>query len=1205
MTDMTQEMTTRTQEEIESWMQSYIGNLLSQAPEDIQLSLPLDAFALDSVNIVRMAGELEDLLQIEVESSLIYEYECLQAFCHQLERMHRGSHAREMESGEALGINIVASFTAEPVEESLVHWLRTLGYKPSIRFAGYNQVFQEMLNPASSLVRDPEGIGVILCRIEDSFRFETDRVESEAAGRMTENFIEALQTCAARNPGTLVLALCPHSSQQVRKLGLSDCLDSLDAKILEAAEVLSNVVALDLRDMSSRYQLPRVLDEARDQLGHIPFTQACFGSLGTEIARVCMNLRMPPKKVVVLDCDQTLWQGVVGEDGPLGIKLSAPFLAMQRFMLQQREQGKLLCLASKNNEADVMEVFDLRPDMVLSSDDFIATRINWNRKSQSLQELAAELNLGLDSFIFVDDNSAECEEVALAHPEVTVIRVPENPEQIPSLLAHHWAFDSLVVTREDRKRTELYRSNLAREALRETSSSFEEFLATLNVQTQIQSLNSEQVARAAQLTHRTNQFNATTIRRNEHEIQSLMERPECLSASVQVADRFGDYGFVGLLICFEENEQLNIETFLMSCRVLGKRVEQAMMRWIAEQARDRGLARIAVQCRVTEKNQPLRQFFTALGLEVDDESQDLQTFLMDLNAIEESIAASTKNVIVSDILPETSTASVSKSRDRAMCLSPALQKIAEVGGETKVILAAIRGQATLRRGELKTAFIAPRTAWQKKISAIWCEVLQIDRVGIYDSFFELGGDSLKAAEVFARMWELGAPESISLVNIPEPTVAVVCQAIEDVKAGRTPTLVADLVSLEEEGKVPDDILHEAYDPTTYDAPMRRVFMTGATGYLGAFLLAELMEQTEVTVNCLVRASTGSEGRRRVQGNLERYGIWQDEYAHRIDITLGELTEPQFGLSVEEFSGLAREIDTIFHSGAWVNFVFPYERLKPAHVDALETVMRLAVAAKPKPIALHFISTLGVIMSTGYGEDEVVSEDGRLQHVEGLLNGYEQAKHVADKMAWTGMTERGIPTAIYRPGMVGGHSETGEYHKVDEFLSSFYKGCIQLGSWPLLNTTWEVVPVDYVCRAIVHGAKDPKNLNHAYFTLHPEPTPVADYIRWFQEFGYSIRALPWEVWKKELLSQGTEKLRENALFPYVDFIRALYEEQVRFPATDRSNFNRLTDAAGLKCPGQLTVLERYMRYFIKKGYVPSPPNQAAVASVVPLEPVSAT
>ncbi|MCB9766076.1 MAG: SDR family oxidoreductase, partial [Alphaproteobacteria bacterium] len=299
-------------------------------------------------------------------------------------------------------------------------------------------------------------------------------------------------------------------------------------------------------------------------------------------------------------------------------------------------------------------------------------------------------------------------------------------------------------------------------------------------------------------------------------------------------------------------------------------------------------------------------------------------------------------------------------------------------------------------------------------------------------------------------------------------------------------------------------------------------------------------------------------------------------------------EPFFGMGEPAFVALAERIDTIFHAAAWVNFVYPYGRLAPTNVHSTETVLRLAIAALPKPIAVHFVSTLGVIMSTGYGRGRLVRETDPLLHADDLLNGYEQTKYASDKMVWTAFQERGIPGAIYRPGMVSGPSH-GTYHKLDEFLPQFLKGCIQLRCWPLVDTTWEIAPIDFVSRAIVHIARKHTNLNQAYFTLHPKPTPVSEYIAWHRRFGYDVRGLPWDTWKRELLSLGTERLRKNALFPFVDFIRALSEEQVYFPPTERARFHAAIADMPYEMPDQLELLERYTRYFVRCGYYENLPS----------------
>ncbi len=264
------------------------------------------------------------------------------------------------------------------------------------------------------------------------------------------------------------------------------------------------------------------------------------------LARKIFALQSYPYKVIALDCDYTLWSGICGEDGVAGVKIDPPFRGLQEFIVAQQAAGKLICLCSKNQEEDVFAVFDQHQDMVLKRHHLVNWRINWESKSENLKALATELQLSLDSFIFIDDNPVECAEVRANCPEVLTLQLPEQPDRIPQFLEHYWAFDQLQATEEDQQRTNLYQQNVQRQRLQQDSFSFSDFLAQLNLEIEISPMQNEQLSRVAQLTQRTNQFNLTTIRRSEAEIQQLcnLERLEC--RVVKVKDRFGDYGLVGL-----------------------------------------------------------------------------------------------------------------------------------------------------------------------------------------------------------------------------------------------------------------------------------------------------------------------------------------------------------------------------------------------------------------------------------------------------------------------------------------------------------------------------------------------------------------------------------------------------------------------------------------------------------------------------------
>ena len=254
----------------------------------------------------------------------------------------------------------------------------------------------------------------------------------------------------------------------------------------------------------------------------------------------------------------------------------------------------------------MLDVFDRRPDMVLKREHLVSWRINWQPKSQNIRALAQELNLGLDSFIFLDDNPVECAEVRAGCPEVLTLRLPIDGD-IEGFLRHVWAFDRLRVTSEDRQRTTMYKQEADRARFQRQAPTIGEFLAGLDLRVTISEPAPEQVNRVAQLTQRTNQFNFTTVRRNDGEIQRLAKSGlEC--RAVEVRDRFGDYGLVGVMIFGGRGDALEIDTFLLSCRVLGRGVEHRMFNELGEIARRRQLSLVAATLIPTKKNQPARDF---------------------------------------------------------------------------------------------------------------------------------------------------------------------------------------------------------------------------------------------------------------------------------------------------------------------------------------------------------------------------------------------------------------------------------------------------------------------------------------------------------------------------------------------------------------------------------------------------------------------
>ncbi|MCB9766531.1 MAG: HAD-IIIC family phosphatase, partial [Alphaproteobacteria bacterium] len=732
----------RGREDFRAWLRDELGKSSDVGYTRVDFSMSLAEIGLSSIHLVRLTGELEELLGLELEPSILQEFATIEDMCVTLLRMAEGRKARAAERGPGCPVALAASFTAEPIEPALAHLLGALGLEPRVTFAAYNQVFQELLNSSSALSRNTDGVNVVLLRIEDWFRYADAPPTPAEVARTVDDLLNALEGFAARSKTPLLLGLAPHSPHTVRRLGLGDQLTALDDRILAAAEALDGVHPLDLRRVDEPYRVPRLWDEERDRLGHIPFTQAAYAAMGAATARRIAALRVPAAKVIALDCDNTLWGGVAGDVGPDGVDVTGPFRALQAFMVDQAERGAVLCLVSKNDEAAVWAVFDAHPEMPLRRAHIAAHRVNWQPKSQNLLELAEELSLGLDSFIFVDDNPMEVTEVSEALPAVLAVRLPPPP-RIEGFLEHHWAFDRQATTAEDRRRAQLYADNRARKEVREAAASFEDFLARLALVVDLAPLDDDEVERASQLTKRTNQFNANKVERSTGDIQALRAAPERVTRRVRVSDRFGDYGLVGLLSAEVQSARLVCDTFLLSCRVLGRRVEHRMIQALAALARERGCAEVEVRFSRKERNAPIARFLDSVGggLRLDAEGQGALRFAPD-----EVDALLTD--AVDEARPAPSSASAASPTPRALAAA-GFDHIAALGGNIEALRATIATSSMAHRPDLATPYVTPRTAWEKKIAAIWRNVLGMDRVGANDSWFELGGDSLGAAEALA------------------------------------------------------------------------------------------------------------------------------------------------------------------------------------------------------------------------------------------------------------------------------------------------------------------------------------------------------------------------------------------------------------------------------------------------------------------------
>jgi FkbH-like protein len=365
------------------------------------------------------------------------------------------------------------------------------------------------------------------------------------------------------------------------------------------------------------------LEKAEDRRGWFeskqPGSPALLASLATEAARLVTGVRRPMKKVLAVDLDNTLWGGVIGDDGLAGIELgdNSPrgeaFKDFQKYVKSLKDRGVLLAVCSKNDEAKALEPFEKHPEMVLKREDFVAFSANWEPKSENLRRMATELQLGLDSFVFADDNPAEIEIVRQFAPEVGRVLLGPDPADYVSQLQDSRFFEPRQITREDARRLEQYHAEAERKKMESHCTNMDSYLASLEMVGEIHPFRPVDLPRVAQLVAKSNQFNLTTRRHSEAELGAIMNHPDTGHFSVRLRDRFGDHGLISVVILRFANGVAEVDTWLMSCRVLKREVEEVVLNEMMRLAQGRGCGEIRGVYLPTSKNALVGELYPQMG----------------------------------------------------------------------------------------------------------------------------------------------------------------------------------------------------------------------------------------------------------------------------------------------------------------------------------------------------------------------------------------------------------------------------------------------------------------------------------------------------------------------------------------------------------------------------------------------------------------
>ncbi|MBW4478040.1 MAG: thioester reductase domain-containing protein [Tolypothrix brevis GSE-NOS-MK-07-07A] len=466
--------------------------------------------------------------------------------------------------------------------------------------------------------------------------------------------------------------------------------------------------------------------------------------------------------------------------------------------------------------------------------------------------------------------------------------------------------------------------------------------------------------------------------------------------------------------------------------------------------------------------------------------------------------------------------------------------------------------------------------------------VETDEIDIQENLENYGLSSAQAMMIVSRLEDLLGfqPSPVLLWHYPniESLSQRLAEESEDTKVIADTTPIVNLKA--------EAVLDSSIRPVTLSfqpvVDPERIFLTGGTGFLGAFLIEELLQQTQATIYCLVRAANVEEGKNKLIKNLQQYALWDDKFNSRIIPIVGDLSEPLLGIGAEQFQMLATNIDTIYHSAALLNYVYPYSALKAANVLGTQEILKLACQIKVKPV--HYVSSVAVFESNAYA-GKVVKEDDEFEHWEGIHLGYSQTKWVAEKLVKIAGS-RGLPITIHRPPLIAGHSQTG-ISNTHDFICLMAKGCLQMGSFPEVDYMLDMSPVDYVSKAIVHLSRQKESIGKAFHLQHPQPVPLTVLVDWVRSFGYPVDVISYDAWQEKLINDVTSA--ENPLYTLRPFLlERRSEEQLTIPdlylkarrpeISCEDTVNALAGSGVVCAPIDSKLFMTYTAYLIESGFL---------------------
>lgn len=1091
-------------------------------------------------------------------------------------------------AGTAKKIYILASFTANTVEPYLGEKFSKNGTPFLIDFAPYNQIMQELNNKNSMVYSDESECVLIWQRIEECANHIISQGYSDYSD--VYNLMEGLMTSiinAQEATGKKFIVMLP-TGYVDSPLGVGDW------QSVHGLEMFSNKVRmLMLEKLCGRNgiyicdsaatirQIPyeRAEDSTMYAMAKIPYTDEVFDKIASQIVRV-YNLSVQKKIYAIdvaalIDKDYDVLENIEKIENINIKKVSEDDLLhsiQESFnMFSRWEKEIVLCTASG---LDSLESLLNSNKVFLNAELLKNACTDCTKLSEVISKIRQRYGDQEYELVYVSPRCGEVENI------VKVIHLTEEQAQWQKVIMNSPLFDSCLENNIEQKFERTRGGN--------------SFYTNLDLEIDIKQAESEQFEQVQHLLDSVSEFRCLPTKWTDEAIKNLLEDQERKVICVYVRDRYGNYGCAGLVICNYIEQDVIIEDFMLNCRVLGKKAEYLLLKKLIRTFTENNYNLISILYSKSDRNEMVADFLSIVtGIPVAEilDNKKIVVNMEELNRRNEKHLFAEQDVEVDIPHDEEISGNFFKDRwekksveqkNRIFNNIPLIKTYQDLIDEINCYKSASRSA--------ECEYVEPRTETERKLVDLWEEILHVDKIGVLDNFFKLGGTSILATRLIVRFKDEFKIQMPIRLFFDKNNIEQMASYIDTIDRNYDEEKYnAESIQnyryymktyLNNEIKLDDDICIGDIQPCKSTTSCEKVLLTGVTGFLGAFLLDELINNTNFKIHCLVRAENNEKAHERIRNNLEFYGLWKNSYVERVEVICGDLTEKYMGLSKDNYFEMAQEIDMIYHNGADTNFLKPYVMLKKPNVDGTKEVLRFATIEKLKKV--QFVSTHYVFSTISNSKETKVMEQQIPTTDEVLIMGYQQTKLVCEQLIQKAR-ERGIPTNIFRPGRISGSTINGACQHGD-FVWQMTKCCVESGIMFSDYTEIELIPVDFVAKAIVAASLHKKAENRNYHIINKKKTSMKYFVSWMDERGFKVEQYPYLEWKDKLTDIVAKNDQLDSVKMMLPFITEDADSMDVSLDLDTSNIDEVLFDSGIERKEvDKEMFEKYLDYFIETGF----------------------